>query len=356
MMETRLQLLRKKLAANKVEAFLVNKPENYRYLTGFTGSNAILVITEKRAVLVTDFRYFEQAEKEAVGCQVVMGKDGLLGKLAEVVAETGLKRIGIESDFVTLKTHQDYLARLKEVELKPLGNMVEGLRIVKSEEEIARIKQAAHLADQAYEHILPLIRPGVTEQELALELEFFLRRSGAEKVGFDLVVASGERSAMPHALASSKKVKSGEFVLIDLGAVWQGYHSDLSRTVIIGKATEKQHQIYQIVQIAQKTALESIRPGIRGLEADWFARDYITSQGYGENFGHGLGHGLGLEIHEAPRLAPTVEEELAVDMVFTVEPAIYLTGFGGVRIEDTVVLREGGVEVLTRSPREFLEI
>lgn len=355
-METRLQLLRKKLATNNVEAFLISKPENYRYLSGFTGSSGILIITSDQAILLTDFRYVEQARREAAGYEVVMYKDRLLDKLADILAETSTKRVGIESDFFTVKQYYDYRARLKNFRVKPLENIVEGLRIVKSEAEIDKIRKAADLSSEGYRYILPHIKPGVTEKNIALELEFFLRQRGAEKIGFDIVVASGERAAMPHASASQKKLNRGELVIIDFGVVYQGYHSDVSRTVVLGEATPRQKRVYQTVQKAQEIALRAVRTKITAAAVDKVSRHHITEQGYGENFGHGLGHGVGLEIHEAPSLNPTSGERLKAGMVFTIEPGVYLSRFGGVRIEDVVVLRKDGIEILTKSPKDLLEI
>jgi Xaa-Pro aminopeptidase len=243
---------------------------------------------------------------------------------------------------------------LKGIELVPVSGIVEQLRMIKDEAELAVMRDAAALADETFRHIAGFIRPGLRESEIALEMEIFMRAKGATSTSFETIVASGERSALPHGVASERIVSKDEFVKLDFGAYYKGYCSDLTRTLVVGKPTGKHREIYDIVLEAQLTALAGIKPGMTGSEADALARDVIARHGYGDRFGHGTGHGLGMEIHEAPRLSKTGDIVLQPGMTVTVEPGIYIPGFGGVRIEDDIVITENGNALLTSSPKELL--
>ncbi|MEW6188675.1 MAG: Xaa-Pro peptidase family protein [Actinomycetota bacterium] len=350
----RISKLRQKIKEAQVDAMLIKKPENLRYLIGFTGSG-MLMIDGKHIFLLTDFRHFEQAVQEAYGCEILKVTNSGHDELASLIRKLGLKVIGFESHFLTYKEYIE-LSELDNILLHPLPQMVEQLRAIKEEGEIVRIARAAKLADQAFSHILPFISLGVTERDVAIELEYFMRKSGAEKAGFDIIVASGARSAIPHARTTDKCLNPGEFVKIDLGAVYEGYHSNMTRTLVLGKASEQQRKIYRLVLQAQKRALDGISLGQTGAQVDGIARDYLSQVGYGSNFGHNLGHGVGLEIHEIPTLGPKSSERLMAGMVTTIEPGIYISGFGGVRIEDLVLLREEGIEILTASAKDLLEL
>lgn len=352
----RVDKLRAAMAAMGLAGFLVARPENRIYLSGFTGSNALLLITAAEALLLTDFRYVEQAKEQAPDFQVIrpqsLQEDGLVAE----VQSRGLKSLGFEEDYLTFKDHQDYLHKLPDTALRPTGGLVEKIRGIKDDKEIALLRQAVHIADLAFDHILDFIQPGVRENDLALELDYFMRRIGAEKSAFDIIVASGKRSALPHGVASDKAITKGELITMDFGAVYQGYHSDITRTIILGKADRQQKQIYQLVLEAQRQAIEAVKPGVVAGTVDTVARDLIARDGYGANFGHGLGHSVGLAIHEKPTFSTKDATVLEKGMTLTVEPGIYLPGWGGVRIEDIVAVTAGGCEILTKAPKKLIEL
>lgn len=349
----RVPRIRSLLAQQQLDAMLIAKPENRRYLTGFTGSAGFAVITASEALLLADFRYVEQARAQAPGFEVIKADRQFIDTLAEGAAARGLVRIGFEADGLTYKQHADFGKRLAPAVLVPVEG-VDRVRWVKDSEEIARITRAVEIADAAFTHILGFLKPGAVERDVAVELEFFMRRRGAEKEAFESIVASGPRSALPHGRASDRVLHKGDFVTLDFGALYEGYVSDCTRTVVLGEATPKHKEIYGIVLAAQRAALAGIKPGMTGREADGLARTLITEAGYGETFGHGLGHGVGLAVHEGPTLSPREEAVLAPGHVVTVEPGIYLPGWGGVRIEDLVVIAAGGCRSLTRLPTDLL--
>ncbi|NPV72415.1 MAG: aminopeptidase P family protein [Pelotomaculum sp.] len=351
----RVEKLRELLEGAGVEAFYITSPENRFYLSGFTGTAGAVLVTREGLWLLTDFRYTGQARRECPGFEIVE----VAGSYPEAVLEIsrgkgGFSLLGCEGDHLTYSQFMALKEGLAGVGLKPLGGLVEKLRICKDESEINLIEQAVLFADEAFKRTLPYIRPGVTEREVALQLEYIMRRMGADASAFKIIVASGSRSALPHGVASAKTIQAGDLVTIDFGAVYGGYHSDLTRTVAVGRPDKKQEEIYSIVLEAQKKAIAALRAGVRALEVDYAARQTIRSRGYGSYFGHGTGHGLGLSIHEGPRLSERDGTVLQTGMVVTVEPGIYLPGWGGVRIEDTVVVEDGGCRVLTRSPKDEL--
>ncbi|WP_018132448.1 M24 family metallopeptidase [Effusibacillus pohliae] len=352
-MQKRLARLRQQLADQPFDGLLVVKPENRRYISGFTGTAGCLLVTAEDAVLITDFRYTEQAQEQAPDFHVVQHGTSAPETIRSELIRLGIKRLGFEKDYLTYGLYSTYLEKFAPVELVPAEGIVEKLRAVKDEEEIAILRQAAKLADDAFSHILGYLKPGVSERDVALELEFFMRRQGAASSSFDIIVASGVRSSLPHGVASGKLLEKGDFVTLDFGALYQGYCSDITRTVVLGEATEKQREIYEIVLEAQLHALQHIKPGMTGQEADALARDIIREKGYGDHFGHSLGHGLGLYIHEEPRLSAVSNDVLQPGMVVTVEPGIYIPGFGGVRIEDDVLLTDSGIERLTGSSKDL---
>jgi len=336
-----------------VEAVLIQKAENRRHLTGFTGSAGVVLVTPQEALLLVDFRYVEQAGAEASGFEVIKADRQFIDTLVEVTSARGLRRIGFESDGLTYKQYDDFTRRLAPAALVPLDG-VDHLRWVKDPDEIERITRAVEIADRAFAHIQKMLRPGAVERDIAIEMEFFMRRHGAEKEAFETIVASGPRSALPHGRAGDRALQAGEFVTLDFGAMVDGYVSDCTRTVVLGEATPRHEEVYGVVRRAQQEALAGIRPGLSGREADALARNVIAAAGYGEAFGHSLGHGVGLAVHEGPTLSPREEAVLSPGMVVTVEPGIYLPGWGGVRIEDLVVITPDGCRVLTRSPKELL--
>jgi Xaa-Pro aminopeptidase len=349
----RLTKLREALTTEGLDAILITQPENRRYLSGFTGSAGVLLISQEQAVLATDFRYYEQVDKQAPNFRLAKITDKFKTLLPELVHEVGAKRVGFESAHLTVDQYKEWEEVAEDFKLVPAKELVEGIRAVKDENELSKIKNAIALADQAIAHIVGFIEPGMTEKEVAWELEVFMRTHGAEKLAFDLIVGSGPNGAMPHATVSERVIQAGEPIVMDLGARIDGYNSDLTRTVCAGRPDDKFKEIYDIVLEAQLTAEQSIRPGMTGKQADSIARKVIEEAGHGEHYGHGLGHGVGLAVHEKPGVGRLSEDVLEPGMVFTVEPGIYLPGWGGVRIEDIVVMREDGVEVLTHASKEL---
>lgn len=354
MASTRVIGLREAMKLQNIEAVWITGDVNRRYLTGFTGSSGYVLITMHKAFLLTDFRYMTQAAEQAAGFEIVEHGASVTDSLKQLLAAEGINRLGFEEDIVVFSTYRAYERELQPCELVPVTGLVEGLRQFKDEGELSLMKAAADLADRTYLHMLEQLKPGVTEWDMALELETFMRKNGASGPSFDTIVASGERSAMPHGVASGKVIQMNEFVTLDFGALMNGYCSDITRTVFIGEPTAKHREIYDIVLEAQLHTLEFLRPGMTGREGDALARDIITRYGYGDQFGHSTGHGLGMEVHENPRVSKLSDTVLQPGMVVTVEPGIYIPGFGGVRIEDDVVITETGVRRLTESTKDFI--
>lgn len=356
MSEARIARLRAELSGLQDSAMLITSDHNRRYLTGFTGSAGVVLVTASEAVLFTDFRYTEQAGAQSDGVEVVEHPTtGYYEPVAERLRRAGIERLLFEDGAVTYAAYSTLAERLAPVRLAPAGKVLEKLRAVKEPAEIAIIEAAADIADRTFAHILDFIRPGAKESDIALEMEFYMRKLGASGTSFDTIVASGERSAMPHGVASDRIIGTGEFVTLDFGAYYRGYCSDLTRTVFVGTPTDRHREIYGIVLEAQLHALAHLKPGMSGREGDALTRDIITRYGYGDQYGHSTGHGIGLYIHEEPRLSFSAPDSILLPgHVVTVEPGIYIPGFGGVRIEDDVVLTDDGIKILTRSPKELI--
>ena len=353
MSNRRVDRLRGRLGESGLDGMLVTGLLNVRYLTGFTGSSGTALVTPEQSVFLTDFRYEEQAALECRGWRTEILERASVQDIAERIGREGLSRLGFEEEHVVFKTWSELRDGLPGVELVPTAAVVERLRMVKEPCEIKAIRRAAGIADLAYEAVVSRIEPGMIERDVALELDFFMRKHGAEKEGFDTIVASGPRGALPHGKASDRVIGSTDLVVLDYGAVSGGYNSDITRTVIAGRPDPKQEEVYSVVLEAQRLAIEAIRPGLTGREIDAAARDFIASRGYGPNFGHGLGHGLGLHCHDPGTLSRRGEIPLEPGMVFTVEPGVYIAGWGGVRIEDDIVVTEDGCEVLTRAEKRL---
>jgi len=355
LIRTRIKKLTEELLRNNIKGLIVTKPENIYYLTGFSGEGLAL-ITDQKNYIITDFRYVEQAKNQTSGLEIVETKRGASHFLIayELINDLGLKSIGIESRSLSIKEFDELEAIFKNVTLIKTDGFVEELRIIKDADEIYFIKAAQQITDKAFEHILGYIKPEVSELDLVAELEYFMKKSGSKNTAFETILISGPKTSLPHGVPSERKLQQNDFVTIDFGARFNGYCSDMTRTVIIGKPSKEQLSIYNIVLDAQVRALEMIKPGLKGKEVDDVARKYISDHGYGKNFGHGLGHGVGLEIHEDPRLSPNSEKVLLPGMVVTVEPGIYIENFGGVRIEDMIVLTEKGYENLTHSEKHLI--
>ena len=358
----RLARLREKLDGHNLDAFYVSSPEsaspvNRRYLSGFTGTNAYLLIARDGAAIATDFRYYEQAESQAKGYRLYKTTGAMDKWLPGLLEGLGGKRIGFEAGHVSYQTYrvmrkvvQD-LAEQQRPKLIATTNMVESLRTIKDAQEIAALQAAITLGDEAFAHVAQRLEPGWTEKQVAWEIEKYVREHGGDALSFDTLVGAGERGAMPHCFPTDRKLKQGEGVVIDMGVDLGGYMSDLTRTIFLGKPDDKFTRIYDTVLAAQQTAQELVEAGMTGEQAHLLAHKVIQEAGHGEHFGHGLGHGVGLQIHEAPRLGQTSKDILADEMVFTIEPGIYLTGWGGVRIEDVVVMEGGKARVMSHAPK-----
>ncbi|HEY8259078.1 MAG TPA: aminopeptidase P family protein [Gemmatimonadales bacterium] len=345
------------LEGEGLDALLVTHIANVRYLTGFSGSSALLLVRRNATTLITDFRYAAQAPSEAgASASVEVDQKSVWDRLGKVLASDPPVALGIEGGSMTVRDAQR-ISGLTRARVVPTSDLVERLRAVKSPEEVAAIRAAADLAQDALAEILPGVRVGHSEQEIAAGLESALRRRGSQWHPFPTIVASGPRSALPHARTSGRQLAAGEWLLLDFGAQVDGYCADLTRTVVVGqRADERQRTIYELVRSAQERALGGLRAGMTGREADALARDVIAGRGFGDSFGHSLGHGLGLEVHEAPRLAPTTETPLPAGAVVTVEPGVYLAGWGGVRLEDDVHLSAAGPVRLSDGKTELIEL
>jgi Xaa-Pro aminopeptidase len=350
----RVQKLRELMKAKEIDGFLVTSPYNLRYLTNFTGTTGLAVITLDKAFFVTDFRYTEQAASQAQGFEIVKNVGPIFDEVATLCETQQINALAFEESYVSFAEYSTLEEIIEESALVPVAGMIESLREVKDEAEVAIIKKACEIADKAFAHILTKIKPGMTEIEVANELDFFMRAQGATGVSFDTIVASGVRSAMPHGVASSKVIEQGDLITIDFGCYYEGYVSDMTRTFAIGDPGEKLKEIYQIVLDAQLKVLEAAKAGMTGIALDAVARDHITACGYGEAFGHSTGHGIGLEIHEGPNVSFRADKAFVPGNVITNEPGIYLPGIGGVRIEDDMLVTESGIEVLTHSPKELI--
>lgn len=339
-----------------LDGALIVSPENRRYFTGFPSSDGYLLISAERAVFVTDSRYFEAAGQAVTDCEVVLQSTDR-GQLGALFSEMGVRRIGVEASRMSLSAFARYteiLAPLALLADDTLDLLIHALRAVKTPDEAERIERAQRIAEQAFAHICTFIEPGRTEREVALELDFFMLSHGAEALSFETIAVSGANSSKPHGVPGEKKIESGDFVTMDFGAVVDGYHSDMTRTVAVGKVTAKQKEVYAVVLEAQAEALKVLKAGLPCREADAAARGVIDRAGYGAYFGHSTGHGVGIEIHERPNLAPRAEDALVTGNVVTVEPGVYLPGEFGVRTEDMALITAAGSRNLTNCPKELL--
>lgn len=351
---TQINSIRQMLKEKNLEAILIFNPENRQYVSGFTGSAGYVLISENVQLFMTDFRYIGQAQKETENYDIV--EISRNNPVTHILKDYDFKTLGIEDDYITYEQFLNFDEKLENTKLVPLKRSLVELRSVKSLEEVKKIQKAAEIADKAYEHIIQKIQPGMREIDIALDLEYFMKNLGASKVSFDTIVASGYRSALPHGVASEKTLEKGDMVTIDFGCVYQGYCSDMTRSFVLGHASEKQKEIYDTVLQAQLTALQAVKPGKTGKELDESAREIITGKGYGKYFGHGLGHGVGLDVHELPHVNQLGEKPMEPGMVITIEPGVYIPEFGGVRIEDLLVVTEDGFKVLSNTPKELIEI
>ncbi|PXW91665.1 Xaa-Pro aminopeptidase [Streptohalobacillus salinus] len=349
----KLATLRTKLKEKNVDAIIVTNGFNRRYISGFTGTAGVVLITLDKQLFITDFRYTEQAHAQAVGYNIVEHKQSVIKELARLISELKLEKVAFEADDLTYDVANQYKDQI-DAELIPTVDIIATIRMIKTEEELLVMQKAADISDAAYAHILNFVKPGMTEIEVANELEFFMRQQGATSSSFDIIVASGYRSALPHGVASEKKIETGELVTLDFGALYQGYCSDMTRTFAVGEINDQLKEIFDTVLEAHLRGLKGTKAGMTGKAADALTRDYIKAKGYGEYFGHGTGHGLGLEVHEGPRLSPMGTITLEENMVVTVEPGIYVPNVGGCRIEDDIIITKTGNKSLNKAPKELI--
>lgn len=346
----RLSRLRDRMRTAEIDGLVVSSPSNIFYLSAFRGSSGAVLVTGQRLLLFSDFRYRLQAREEAPQFEFVEAPKRLLARVGETAGEDGLQRLGYDPAHLTCEMRDELAEGTPDLDLAPAEGLVETLRSVKSADEIDRIAAAAALADKALTHMIALLRPGAIEREIALEGEFLMRRQGAEAAAFDVIVASGPRSALPHAETTDRELRPGDLVVIDIGAKVSGYCSDMTRTFAVQSAPKTAQDIYGIVYGAQRAAAAGVHAGAVCGNVDSIARSIIEEAGHSDDFGHGLGHGVGIEVHEAPRLAKDQEAALVAGNVVTVEPGIYVDGFGGVRLEDLLVVRDEGADTITGSP------
>lgn len=364
----RLARLRDRMTSEDLDALLVTNPENRRYLSGFTGqddradSAGALLVSLSHVVLITDGRYVEVAAKECPGLEIVQRQGGFAEVAASAIANSGAKAVGFEATHLTVATRDDLDAALAkasaeqgQARLVPTRSLVEPLRMIKDEQELALIERAVAITDETFAHLCEYLRPGMTEHEVAFEIERFMRSRGAEGMAFDPIVASGPNSSSPHIEPGQRVIGKGEPVTIDMGSQYEGYGSDMTRTICFGEPTAEMLAIYDAVVRALETCEAGIRPGMTGQQADALARDSLVEAGYGDYFVHSTGHGVGLEIHEGPRLSRFAPDDvLQPGMIITIEPGVYMPGKGGVRVEDIAVVTESGIRVLNSSHKRFV--
>jgi len=349
----RLEKLRKALKSHELDSMLVTNAVNRTYMSGFSGTNGFALITPENAFLLTDFRYIEAAIKEAPNFEIIDYGLSMEKCLHGILMKAGINSLGFESEHISYAGFHRLSETLSNISLTPSKGLIENLRKIKEKDEMEAIQYACKVSDEALAYIMDIVKTGMTEKQVALELEYFVKKNGAEMFP-KFIVASGYRAALPHGYFSDKEIKNGEFLMIDFGAQYQGYYSDITRTFVIGQADEKQKEIYDIVFRAQKNAVDKARPGISYLDQFESATCIMEKAGY--QLGHGLGHGVGLDIHELPRINNIANGIVEENMVFTIEPGIYISDWGGVRIEDTVAITSDGCQPLTHFSKELMII
>ncbi|MFZ7933234.1 M24 family metallopeptidase [Bacillus thuringiensis] len=354
-MNVRITNIQKQLHNYGIDGLLITKKENRQYATNFTGSAGVVLIAAHKAIFITDFRYVDQAKTEIKAAEIIMHKGNLEEEVANQVSKLNIQKLGIEDNNMTLQQFKK-LQKYIHTEMVPVCEIIEDIRLIKDTSEIETMKIAATIADEAFHHIVTFLKPGISETDVRDELEFFMRKKGATSSSFQIIVASGVRSSLPHGVASNKIIERGDIVTLDFGALYDGYCSDITRTVAIGEPSEEFQKIYNVIREALKRGTEAIKPGETAKSIDDITRNYITEHGYGQYFGHSTGHGLGLEIHEPLRLSQESKATLQEGMVVTVEPGIYIPNWGGCRIEDDIVITKDGYDVITKSNRELIII
>ena len=354
MSERRLQEIQRHLETSSLDAFLVSHLPHVRYLSGFSGSNGLCLITRRRSHFFTDPRYREQARGEARTFAIHVSRESFPRAVLAASILRGKVRVGIESQYLSVAGLRQWKNSFRQAAFVPTTHVIEAIAAVKDESEIEHLRQAAAISDRIFGSLLRILKPGIAELDVSAEISYWNKRLGAEGDAFEPIVASGVRGALPHGRASGKKIRNGEFVTLDFGTLVKGYHSDLTRTVAVGKPSPRLKSMYALVLKAQRRAIDAAEDGVRASTLDQFARTIIRKGGLGRYFTHSLGHGLGIEIHEPLRLSAQSKEILESGNVVTVEPGVYIPGVGGVRIEDDIVIRHNGCEVLNRAPKELI--
>ncbi|MFN2364721.1 MAG: aminopeptidase P family protein [Halarsenatibacteraceae bacterium] len=352
----RINKLKNLRTEKELDAIMITSKKNRFYFSKFTGTAGTILITDSDNYFITDFRYIDQAKKQTEGFEIIEISKNKNKNLIKFLNDHNLKKIGFEDGDLSYKQYQELTNIDSDKEYSPLSDEINEFRMIKDDEEVETIKEAIKITEKALKKIITYIEPGMKEREVAAELEYYLRKLGGDGPSFDFIVASGKRSALPHGVASDKIIETGDFITLDFGTYYKGYCSDMTRTIVVGEPDEKQVEIYNIVLNAHLEVIDKIKPGMTGQKADQIAREIIEEAGYGDNFGHGLGHGLGIEVHEEPRLSTTSEEVLKPGMIVTDEPGIYLPDWGGVRIEDDLVITEDGCKSLNQSNKELIII
>jgi Xaa-Pro aminopeptidase len=353
----RVKKLQRVLVSENLDLLLVSFLPHVRYLSGYSGSNGLILLSADAGIFLTDFRYQDQAKQQVRNMMVKVVERELFSSVAGLSQVKGRRvKLGFEAQHLSYKTYQTLRGLLPECLLVPTEKLVESLTIIKDNGEVARIRKAVDITDRVFSEILDFIKPGVSELDLAAEIEYRMKRQGSSTPYYQTIVASGRRSALPHGIASGKKIRKNEFVTFDFGAVYDGYTADLTRTVMAGKANRKQKQVYNTVLKAQKLAIRKARAGMKACDLDRVARQVIKRAGYGKYFGHGLGHGIGLQVHDNPAVNPTNQQRLEPGMVVTIEPGVYIPNWGGVRIEDDVLITQRGCKVLNRAEKDLIEL
>jgi len=350
---TRIQNLKKLLDELSLDAFYILHLPNIRYLTGFSGSWATLLLTKNTDYFLTDFRYKEQSAKQVSGFDIVINYNNL-EEIKKIFATHHFKSAAFEADHMNYESYELLKGSLNGVQLKPMVKKVEELTVQKTPEELSKIQKAVDITDRTFGEILLRLKPGVSELDISAEITYLQKKFGAQKDSFDPIVASGWRSSLPHGIASEKKIEKGDPITLDFGCVYEGFCSDMTRTVFVGEPSTEIKNIYNIVHDAQQRAVDAAKAGISSKELDAVARNYIEEKSFGSNFGHGLGHGLGIEVHEQPALNQRVAHTLKKNSVVTIEPGIYIENVGGVRIEDDVILSDSGCTVMNKSSKELM--
>ncbi len=353
----RIERVREEMMMRGLDALIVSSIVNIRYLTGFTGSNAVLVITKRSAVFLSDIRYMHQAQQEIQNCsRILITKTGLYEEASRKKLLHASHKIGFESNQVTYAQYRTLRKLFPAASFASTSDIVEEVMVSKDDRELELIRRAVGISDHVFREILSMVRPGVCELDIAAEISFQHKSLGAERDAFETIVASGERSALPHARASGKKIKHGELVTLDFGCVVGGYHSDITRTIVVGKANVRIRKMYDAVREAQQEAINAAKSGMWARDLDAVARKSIVRRGFGNFFNHALGHGLGLHVHERPKVSHQSTERLRNGTVITIEPGVYIPEYGGVRIEDDVVVTDTGCVVLNEAPKDLIVV